>query len=344
MTSDTGRGLERRYRRLLAAYPAEYRETYQEEMLGVLLDGAEPGRTRPTLTEAVDLLSGATRYRLRRARGDLRGRPWRDTAALVSVVAPATMLLIQVYALLGAPVVEMYLVHAQVRVTALFEPAPRLGPSVWVPPAAWALVTVAALVGPRFAAIGLAWAAVATDCGVTGLRYLRFGPWERPSMWLLALGVVAALALTMGSGRRTGLRLLGRWRLAVLAAIGAFLVAGDITYLNAAWRLPYWSGFLFWGTGARVAAVLAGLVLLYRLDRPVRRRLMAVLVSLAVLVLVEGAIDLAFFAVPVRPPAMLVPAEPVALAVVAIAAFAVATGLVRRGERVRTGSTLARWP
>lgn len=53
--------LERRYRRLLRAYPAGYRRTYGEEILGTLMDCAEPGRRRPALADVVDLARGAVR-------------------------------------------------------------------------------------------------------------------------------------------------------------------------------------------------------------------------------------------------------------------------------------------
>ena len=38
--------LERQYRRLLAAYPAEHRREHGEEMIGVLLAAARPGQVR----------------------------------------------------------------------------------------------------------------------------------------------------------------------------------------------------------------------------------------------------------------------------------------------------------
>ena len=41
--------LERRYRRLLAWYPARHRRTYGEEMIGVLLASAPDGQQHPRL-------------------------------------------------------------------------------------------------------------------------------------------------------------------------------------------------------------------------------------------------------------------------------------------------------
>jgi hypothetical protein len=57
--------LERRYRRLLAAYPAAFRREYGQEILSVLMAGAEQGQRWPRLAEAADLLRSATFTRLR---------------------------------------------------------------------------------------------------------------------------------------------------------------------------------------------------------------------------------------------------------------------------------------
>jgi hypothetical protein len=57
--------LERRYRRLLAAYAAAFRREYEQEMLAVLMAGAEQGQRWPRLAEVADLLRSATFMRLR---------------------------------------------------------------------------------------------------------------------------------------------------------------------------------------------------------------------------------------------------------------------------------------
>jgi hypothetical protein len=53
--------LERRYRRLLQAYPPGYRRERGEEMLGTLLDNTPPDRRWPALREARALLLGGLR-------------------------------------------------------------------------------------------------------------------------------------------------------------------------------------------------------------------------------------------------------------------------------------------
>ena len=55
--------LARRYRRLLFAYPVAYRTRRADEIVGTLLDLAAPGRRRPTLAEAADLIAGGVRHR-----------------------------------------------------------------------------------------------------------------------------------------------------------------------------------------------------------------------------------------------------------------------------------------
>jgi hypothetical protein len=57
--------LERRYRRLLACYPAAFRGEHEQEMLAVLMAGAEEGQRWPRPAEVADLLGSATSTRLR---------------------------------------------------------------------------------------------------------------------------------------------------------------------------------------------------------------------------------------------------------------------------------------
>jgi hypothetical protein len=53
--------LERWYRRLLWAYPIDYRRAHGEEILTMLMDSAEPGRRVPARADMVDLVRGAVR-------------------------------------------------------------------------------------------------------------------------------------------------------------------------------------------------------------------------------------------------------------------------------------------
>jgi hypothetical protein len=57
--------LEHRYRRLLAFYPRAFRREHEQEILSVLIAGAEEGQTRPRPAEYADLLKSAIFMRLR---------------------------------------------------------------------------------------------------------------------------------------------------------------------------------------------------------------------------------------------------------------------------------------
>jgi hypothetical protein len=84
----TAPALERRYRRLLACYPAEHRRNYGEEMIGVLLASAASSQRRPGVADTLDLIGGGARVRLRKA---LTGTPdpgWCNALAMVTLVAP----------------------------------------------------------------------------------------------------------------------------------------------------------------------------------------------------------------------------------------------------------------
>jgi hypothetical protein len=56
--------LERRYRRLLAFYPASFRRQHEEEIVSVLMDGAREGQQRPRFAESVNLLTHAISLRV----------------------------------------------------------------------------------------------------------------------------------------------------------------------------------------------------------------------------------------------------------------------------------------
>ncbi len=57
--------LERRYRRLLAWYPRAFRREHEQQILWVLMAGAEDGRWRLGLAESADLIVSAVCMRLR---------------------------------------------------------------------------------------------------------------------------------------------------------------------------------------------------------------------------------------------------------------------------------------
>jgi threonine/homoserine/homoserine lactone efflux protein len=81
--------LEDDYRRLSRLFPAEWRARHEDELIGTLLDAAEPGRDSVSLAEAADLVRGAAVLRWR----DLISRANRTGAAVVAVAAGALALL-----------------------------------------------------------------------------------------------------------------------------------------------------------------------------------------------------------------------------------------------------------
>jgi hypothetical protein len=88
----TGEGaLERRYRRLLAWYPAEHRRAYGEEMIGVLMAAAPGGASRPGPAGTIDLIRGGLRARFRSGLRRLAGIDWTDTLAVCSVAVPVIL-------------------------------------------------------------------------------------------------------------------------------------------------------------------------------------------------------------------------------------------------------------
>ncbi|MEV4822923.1 hypothetical protein [Micromonospora sp. NPDC049274] len=82
--------LERRYLRLLRAYPAEYRRSRGAEIVGTYLDLAAPGRRWPSLADAADLLRGGLRQRIRAA-GATDLMPGVRLAAAVALLTASTL-------------------------------------------------------------------------------------------------------------------------------------------------------------------------------------------------------------------------------------------------------------
>jgi hypothetical protein len=72
--------LRRRYRRLLAVYPSDWRAANETVVLETLLEAAGPTRRWPPLRETLALLAGGVGAWLRRLRPDAgdRGRRWLD--------------------------------------------------------------------------------------------------------------------------------------------------------------------------------------------------------------------------------------------------------------------------
>ena len=70
--------LRRRYERLLFTYPSAYRRAHGEEMIGTLLDAAQPNQQLPAPREVASLLLGGLRTRARQAAMESPRRLWTD--------------------------------------------------------------------------------------------------------------------------------------------------------------------------------------------------------------------------------------------------------------------------
>ncbi|MFB4300123.1 hypothetical protein [Actinomadura sp. NTSP31] len=219
--------LEDRYRRLLACYPADHREVHGEEMLDVLLSAARPGQTRPAPADAVDLLLGAGRIRLRRAIAGTGASPWPDALAITGFLA--TLLLVGGAARLAVNAPDLAALatahHGSMRVYGLmyfFGTGPY-----WL---AWTVIAALAWRGLRRpAAVGA--------CAVTAaqLAFAVYGTVLQDQAWAylgrdfagasLPVALLATASLLASPGPRHGARLLGRRRVAGAAAMVAALVA-----------------------------------------------------------------------------------------------------------------------
>lgn len=229
-------GLEARYRHLLGWFPADHRAVHGEEMLGVLMAGADDDRDKPGLRETADLLLGAARIRLRpgRALSDRDG--WRDALAMFSVAGPVLIL---------ATVCLDYLVYL---VTSLLQGTPTSNSIGWARPTLgmsalstyfgqasaipWlvlsgqGLVVLLVLLGLRrsaAAATALYLAAIIyVQRPFTGLGIVT-GPVLLRGLFLLVLPVAQIVALLASPGPRRGRELLrGRhWALLAVAAVAA---------------------------------------------------------------------------------------------------------------------------
>jgi hypothetical protein len=80
--------LEQRYRRLLRLYPRAFRARRADEMLGVLMAGAEKGQNRPARSDVSDIVRGSLVMRLRGPGGG-----WPFTLAAFALVAPLFLIL-----------------------------------------------------------------------------------------------------------------------------------------------------------------------------------------------------------------------------------------------------------
>ncbi|MQY07722.1 hypothetical protein [Actinomadura macrotermitis] len=222
--------LEDRYRRLLACYPAAHRAEHGQEMLDVLLAGAGPGQTRPSLADTADLLLGAARIRLRQATAGTGAPGWPAALSVTGLLATLLLLADGLRFALNVPSTASLMSERRAE---LGEPLRQLlvlyfgTAPYWL---AWAVIAVLVWRGARRPA------AIAT-CAVTGVQVAAaccapFAPGLPGGLLMLSLAgfplplaLLATASLVASPGPGHGARLLGRRRIAVAAALAVLLVA-----------------------------------------------------------------------------------------------------------------------
>jgi hypothetical protein len=208
--------LERRYRRLLAWYPAAYRAANAEEMLGVALAAAPPGRRWPSLGESASLVLSGVRLRLRLTLTGLRGDAWQGAAALVALIGPVLIATIHAESVTGALASGL---------TGFRE---RPSVSAMVLTAGWSLVAVAAwLRWRRTAAVGASLGAIG-EAAHLAVVYPSGPPSAGVSWQLVLAGVTALAALTLVARPEASPRPLTRWALTAVLAAALVLAAFPI--------------------------------------------------------------------------------------------------------------------
>ncbi|MEV4799387.1 hypothetical protein AB0K18_05170 [Nonomuraea sp. NPDC049421] len=271
--------LERRYRRLLRAYPKQYRAAHGEELIGTLMEAARPGSRRPSLRETRHLLAGAFAVRVRAARA-AGVPPWADGlhlgALVVALLTFARFPVLpyftyEVWTVLGV-VLMVALVRGWMWVAAplalsaalwasrpmiaggFFTPAPDIGPLFGdLAPVApyWVIAAVSTTLAVRRGATMPArslWWLLVPPAGWM-LQLIQVPTWE--PAWVVSRAGLEVVALLLVLAATIAARD-GRWALAAAVHLfpGLVYLAEDLPHTSA-------RGFLYWGV--LTALVLASL-------------------------------------------------------------------------------------
>lgn len=324
--------LEIHYRRLLAVYPTEHRRAYEEEMVGVLMEGARPGQRRPALGEAADLLWGGFVARLGRGAQGLRGAAWRDAAAVAGLLVAAVLTAVAGRRLILG--LQQFL-SAGDRMRD-FGVDGGLLLDVAFRSVAWLAVMIVVLVGARRTAIAFAAVAALVEIGV-------IVAWT-PAQEFRALHMSWAPALALLSVAFLVLARSGRTAVAVLSRQGALLAGGGIVLAAVASGLVRWLPNPLPDTLGIVglAVVLAGV---WMTPGETRRRILVLLAPAFALPLAQRLLEEAIQIqlAPAVTPGMVV-TQVLMMAGVPLAALAAAVAALRARERFAVSMSVTRKP
>ncbi|MGW5669467.1 hypothetical protein [Micromonospora sp. NPDC003776] len=238
--------LERRYHRLLRAYPSEYRRARGAEIVGTYLDLARPGQRRPSLADTADLVLGGLRQRLRAAGASDLAPGVRLAAVLAFITASALAA--------GWSVAETHHLSADLGFRSL-GPVNSAGAVAW---GAWLVAAVMALVAPGRVARTAVVVALVLTVAVIPVRALVGLP--RPPLLVLvpqiALGLVA-LALPDRLGRSSRIALPAAMGTAALLAVGRLKDPGWWAYHGPITELRPVAGAALLAAAVLIAAGLA---------------------------------------------------------------------------------------
>jgi hypothetical protein len=264
--------LERRYRRLLAWYPAAFRREREEEILAVLLASSPDGQRRPRLAESLDLIRSAIGIRARRIGSWLTGQRQAEGLAEFTVTAPVMLLLATVlevavpYRLGSAaagvrPLVAHFLgAHPEIGGLRLLSSTPFV-----VALACQAVIAALVLAGQR-------WLALAAIAGTAGCWIANV--YQVPELLQVlsaSVFLLAGAALIASPGPRRGRRIL-TWRYGIVLALCLAAIAVSTLLYDAASPVTRFLGgvrpdsAVYLAVSAALAAVAAALAASFRLN------------------------------------------------------------------------------
>jgi len=204
--------LEARYRRLLLVLPTEHRVAYGDEMLEVMLAGAEPGQRRPSPRETADLVRTAVWMRVGQVFSRVTDGRWRGVAAVFAVIS--TMML-------AAEHLRPFVGDASIGRAIVWDDVD--GWSRIAQASGWLLAAGCVLIGWRVAAVVAGWLAVAAEAAWLASQWPLWQADVVAAWWQWILAVTCAITLSVRTVRGHGIRLLGAKRVAWLGALSGLV-------------------------------------------------------------------------------------------------------------------------